>query len=63
MAPTHWYNENIEKLELTPYQLWQLDRYGYYLPEIENEDELPNKISTTEEAYIYLNENPTQFYE
>ncbi len=50
-------------MELTPYQLWQLDVYGYYLPEIESEDEQTNKFSATEEAHIYLNENPTHFYE
>ncbi len=48
---------------LTPHQLWQLGRYGNYLPDSEGEEEQENKISSTEKAIIYLNENPPQHYE
>ncbi len=48
---------------LTRYQLWQLEVFGYYLPDSENEDEQQNKTSSTEQAQIYLNENPPNIYD
>ncbi len=47
-------------MELTPYELWQLERYGNYIPEIENLTATEAKLTSTEESYIYLLENPPQ---
>ncbi len=55
------------KTEITPFlswfQRWQLERYGNYLPEIENETAAETNASLKEESYIYLLENPPKDYE
>ncbi len=50
-------------MELTLYELWQLQKFGNYIPEIENLTATETNTSLKEESYIYLLENPPKDYE
>ncbi len=46
---------------LSPFELWQLKKFGHITPESQDLGELDdatNNISSAEEAFIFNNENP-----